>query len=262
MAFKTFSQWLLTEKKDIFGFEKNQGFDRKRVRDDLPSKRFDIERMMSYLKMHEVNGKRANLKFFNELHWGHGSGAIKVWLGTGLSLMVEKQAVDLKGEPRWFCHKVYQIDQSGYGGFEDAVAHEVLDVVNKIDSKPMATPQASYSEMENLVVSMASKMKATARNIFVYEGTTKLDDHQYIIRFSVRGAGVEAQDHRRILENQTNVSFSTETGMIRIFNYNVESDVGKAPGWQLMEKDTDWYFAPNQPRDDIIETIANTLHWY
>lgn len=262
MPYKTFSRWLVTEKKDIFGFDKENRIERRNIRDDLPSKRFNVEQMMNYLKMHEINGKRPNLKFFNELHWGTGTGAIKVWLGTGLNVMVEKQAVDLTGEPRWFCHKVFQIDQSGYGGFEDAVAHELLDVVRRVDDKPMPTTQKAYSEMENLVVSMANKMKMTARNIFMYEGVTKIDDYQYIIRFSVRGGGVEAQDQQRILENQTNVSFSPETGLIRVFNYNIESAVGSAPGWELMEKDTDWYFAPNQSRDEIVETIANTIHWY
>lgn len=262
MGYKSFSKWLITEKRDIFGFEKDHQISKKNVRDELPIKQFNIEVLMNYLSKFDVNDKQPDVKFINELHWGSGPGALRCWFGTGLNVIIERQSTDLQGQPRWFCHRVYQIDQTGYGGNEESVGQEILEVVKEIDKKPMETPRHYYEEMENLVVAMTNKMKRAARDIFIYEGIRKLDSNQYIIRFSLRGGGVETLSQKRVLENQTYVTFSPDTGMIRVFNFNLESPVGVAAKWEIKENDTDWFFAPNQSRDEIAETISNVMHWY
>jgi len=137
-----------------------------------------------------------------------------------------------------------------------------MEHAKKIDTTPLEYAKEKYDELDNLVSSMVSSLKRTARDYFIFEGVRKLNDKNFIIRFGVRGSGVEAPDQRRVLENQTHIVFNEETGVLRLFNFNIETDTGKAAKWEIMPNDSDFYFAPSQSRDEIIETIADTLHWY
>lgn len=257
-----FQDWMIREGKDIFGFEKDKAVKRKDDRDEKPVNGINLESISNYLAMHEIGSKRPYIKFVNEIHWGRGEGALRVWFGTGLNVMVERQGQDLNGTPRWYTKKIYQLDQTGYGGFEDAIAFEIIEQLEKIDETQLDSATRDYDELENLVAHMASKMKRTARDVFVFEGIRKIDRNNYVIRFGVRGHGVEAQDQQRVEENQTQVTFDKESGVIRLTNYNIESPVGGGHSWEIMPTDTDLNFFPTQPRDEIVETMANTMHWY
>jgi hypothetical protein len=211
--------------------------------------------------MHKLGFKDPTVKFMNEIHWGTGPGSIRVLFGTGLNIMLEKQTTDLIGTPRWITKKVYQLDQSGYGGHEDAIAHELLEQLEKIDQMPPDSPQHDYQELENLVCNIAGSMRRTARSIFIFEGIKKLADNEYVIRMGVRAHGLELWDQRRVIENQTNVTYNPETGVIRMTNYNVASKT-KGHEWRMTPSDTNWYFCPTQSREEITETICNAMHWY
>jgi len=258
----SFKNWLLKEFRDVFGFDQDIKPQYNKKKDDKPVKQINIEKLLEYLEMHRLGHKEPCIKFVNELHWGEGPGAVRIWIGTGLNIMLEKQTVDLTGIPRWITKKVYQVDQTGYGGYEDAVAHELLEALEKIDEKPPDSAKHDFDEMEALVANIASAVRRTARSIFMFEGIRKLNENSYIIRLGVRGHGIEAQDQQRVEENQTHVTYDPQTGLIRMTNYNVESAVGRGHSWEIMPTDTDWYFCPTQPREEITETIANTLHWY
>jgi hypothetical protein len=260
MAVKTFTQWLETH--DIFGFDKELYAEPKNVYDEKPVKRFSLQKMMENLSRHSIGSRQPIIQQVNEVRWGEGPGSLRVWIGTGLNVMFERMGVDLQGTNRWITKKVYQIPQSGYGGHEDVVANEALEVLQQINETPLESATREYNELEDLVVSMASNLRKTARSCFIFEGVRKVNDEQYIIRFSVRGQGVETQDQQRVEEHQTLVHYDKESGLIRLIDYNLESPVGKGHKWEFMQADSDWYFAPNQPREEIIETISNTLYWY
>lgn len=262
MKYRTgFQYWLLKEGKDIFGFEKERQLEKKNPDDEKPIQGFNLEKVMDYLSLHEVGAKTPHLRFSNEIHWGRGNGALRVWMGTGLNIMMERQGIDLAGTPRWICKRVYQIDPSGYGGYEDAVSEEIMDQLKKIDEQQLDSPSRDYDDLEGLVASMAASIRRTARDIFIFEGIRKVDGSNYIIRLGVRGHGIEAQDQQRVEENQTHVSYDRHTGTIRVMNYNVESSKAQHE-WAIMPTDTDLNFFPTQTREEIIETMANTLHWY
>lgn len=262
MAYISFKKWLLREFRDVFGFDKDivPKYDKSK-KSEKPVNRFDIESVINYLEMHKLGYKEPNIKYVNEIHWGEGPGAIRLWIGTGLNVMLEKQAVDLTGTPRWITKKVYQIDQAGYGGYEDAVANELIEKLEKIDESPPDSPKHDYNELESLVSNIAGSLRRCSRPIFIFEGVRKLDDNSYIVRLGVRGQGNDAQDQQRVEENQTFITYDSETGLIRMTNYNIESPK-KSHSWGIMPVDTDWYFCPTQSREEITETIANTMHWY
>lgn len=262
MKYKTgFQFWLLKEGKDIFGFEKNLELEKKNPEDEKPIIQFNVEEMMGILAMHSLGAKQPYIRFSNEIHWGKGHGAMRLWMGTGLNIMIERQGIDLNGTPRWICKRLYQIDPSGYGGYEDAVAEELLEQLNKIDETPLDSPSKEYDDLEGLVASMAASIRRTCRDIFIFEGIRKIDQYNYIIRLALRGHGIEAPDQQRVEENQTHVSFDKNSGVIRILNYNLESSKAQHE-WAIMPTDTDLNFFPTQTREEIVETIANTLHWY
>lgn len=262
MKYKTgFQYWLIKENKDIFGFEKYQKLEKKKPEDEKPINRFNVERMMDSLSLHEVGAKSPYVRFSNEMHWGKGHGAMRVWLGTGLNIMIDRQGIDLTGTPRWITKRIYQIDPSGYGGYEEAVAQELMDEIKKIDETQLDSPKRDYDDLEGLVASMASTIRRTAKDVFIFEGIRKVDANNYIIRLGLRGHGVEAQDQQRVEENQTHVSFDRDSGTLRVLNYNIESSKAQHE-WAIMVTDTDLNFFPTQTREEIVETIANTLHWY
>lgn len=261
MSYRPFKEWLIAEKHDIFGFEKKIMPEPPKPADENPVHQVDIEQMMEMLAKHKIAEKRPFVKFVNEVHWGTGTGALRVWLGTGLNMMIDRKIVDLEGQERWITKRIFQINQTGYGGHEDAIVQEVLNQLEWIDEQQLDSPKADFDELEGLVATMASKIRRTARDIFIFEGVMQVDVNTYIIRLGVRGQGVEAQDQQRVEENQTVIHFNKDTGVIRLTNYNVESPVGSHK-WELLPNDTDIYFAPTQARDEITETIANTLHWY
>lgn len=262
MKYKTgFHYWLVKEGKDIFGFEKPQRLEKKNKDDEKPINQFNVEKLMDYLSLHEIGAKGPQVRFSNEMHWGNGHGALRIWLGTGLNIMIERQGIDLNGTPRWVTKRVYQIDPSGYGGYEDAIAEELLEQLEKIDETELDSPSRKYDDLEGLVASMASSFRRTARDIFIFEGIRKIDGNNYIIRLGVRGHGIESPDQQRVEENQTHVSYDKESGTIRVLNYNVESPL-RQHEWAIMPTDTDLVFFPTQTRDEIVETLANTMHWY
>jgi hypothetical protein len=257
-----FRHWLLDEGRDIFGFSKDFDPVLYDPRKDEPMRPYNIEETMQYLATNDLDTKSARMKFMNEVRWGDGPGSIRVGMNTRLSVIIERQSRDLLGDPRWFTVRMFQVDRTGYGGNEVRVANEILDQVKWLDKQPLPSASESYDDFENLVVAMGGAIRRTARPCFIYEGIRKVNDTNYIIRLGLRGHGVEAPHQRRVFENHTHVIFSKETGTIRVFNHNIESPVGGSQSWGLMEADTDWNFAPNQARDEIIEAVANTMHWY
>jgi len=265
MAYKTFGHWL-RENADIFGFDAG---DRRHEIQPMPPKlkdepvdRVNIEEVVKGLARYTVGEKQPHIAFVGEVRWGWGTGSIRVATGSRMKLVIERLGHDLEGNSRWFTEKIYQINRAGFGGHEESIIHDVLGEVKKIDERPMPSPNHEYDGLENFVSALANSYKRTARDIFLYEGIKKVDDENYIIRMAVRGSGVEHQDQRRVLENQTFVNFSPSRGVLRIFNYNVESPVGNAPQWRLMPSDVDWYFTPNQSRDEILEALSTHMHWY
>lgn len=255
----SFKQFI--ESKDIFGFDKDIQQEKKPEYNDYPIRRFNIEEMMEYLAGCKLPGKNPQIHQVNEIRWGDQIGAVRVKIGTTLQVEVDKLCSDLKGNPTWVTKKFYQINRAGYGTFEKNVAEELFGEVERIDKEEIDAPKKEYAELPNLVVGISNKLRTTAKEIFVYEGIRKVNDNNYIIKFGVRGHGVEARDHQRVIENLTDISFNKKTGKIRVINSNVKTNVG-GHNWKLTPADQDWSFMPTQTKDEIIEVISTNMKWY
>lgn len=254
------------EATDIFGFDAKQAADEK---DDnmlsKPIKMFDIELMMDLLGRKRIGLFESHSPFVSEIRWGSLPGAVKLEVDTGYTFYFKRLGIDRLGQNRWITKKMFQLNRAGYGGLEDAVAQEVYDHLSREFEKPVDSPLPEvndYKDLENLTVHVYSKIKRTCKNIFIPEGIKKLNDNAYILKFGIRGHGVEAPDNRRVEQNQTVLSYDTAAGTIRIFNYNIESPVGGPHSWQIMENDIDLYFFPSQDREEISECLSVHFKYY
>jgi hypothetical protein len=257
MRYKDFMEW-----KDIFGFDSKPNVQQKELKAKTPTHKFDVESMCQYLSEQKLGEKVPSLKFVDVVQWGEGEGSIKIRLGTGINVFIERLTHDLQGAPQWVGKKVYQINREGYGGFETYVANELMSEVIKINEKKLDIPKNKWENIEKLIVDMANRLRSVARSIFVFEGIHKIKDNHYVIYFSVRGHGVEAPDHKRVVQNQTDVVFEEDSGLLKVVNTNIETGVGSGNQWEIMPADSIMKFAPTQSNEEIIETIATILKYY
>lgn len=228
----------------------------------LPIVPFNIGFVTRSLAKHEVNNLYPRMKFTNEVHWGDGPGSMRMYIGTGLNVVMERMAIDKSGKNRWITKKVFQINQAGYGGFESAVVNEILDQVYDLYESRQDSFIEEYDGLESLTQKVYETVLRTAKPIFRGQGIKKVDDDTYIIRLLITGMGNGAAGGSKILENHTIMRYDRETGIIRMINTNIEASPGSTGQWDMMEADTDFKFLPTQPADEIAETLANTLHWY
>jgi len=257
---KWFTENQIYALKDIFGFEKEL-FPTQKRQIDRPIDSFDIEELIESLSRYPVGQLLPEVKFMNEVHWGRGTGAIRVWTGTKGGLMIERLGYDLKGEPRWITKRRYQINQSGVGSFEETITQEVLDEVKKIHESPLDSPKEGYNTLDHLVSRMANTLKRSANEVLIFEGIRRLNENEYIIRFGLRGHGVQAPQQKRVEENHTHVVYYPKSGYITVKNYNIESTLGQHT-WKVVPNHINWCFFPTQNEDEIIKSVANNLHWY
>lgn len=258
---RKFSDWLIEESKDIFGFEKDMRPVKKNPLDIQPVDSFDIEQITNTLARYPVGQLQPEVQFVNEVTWGEGSGSLRVLINNWLNVIIERKVPDLEGRGMWIAKKVYQLNHNQMGGTEESVAHEILKEVENIYKSKPNSANSQYEDLENLVVNIASLIKRNADDIFIFQGIRRINENNYIIRLGVRGQGVQRKGQKRVEENHTQVSFDKSSGLIRMTNYNIESPLGEHK-WAVTQKDIDWYFTPNQSRDEIAQTISTTLHWY
>ena len=257
------------EATDIFGFDAER--ERDQPDDNMLSKpinQFDLELMMEFLGKKPVGNLEVSKPFVSEIIWGKQPngymlpGSVKLEVDTGYTFYIKKMGIDKTGQPRWATKRMFQLNRQGYGGLEDAVAQEIYEHIIKIHESGMDGPTEGYEDLENLVTHIYNKLKRTAKHIFIPMGIKKMHENAYLICFEVRGHGVEAQDQKRVEQNQTAVVYDEDQGTIRIFNYNIESPVGGPHKWELMENDIDLYFFPTQDRDEISECLAVHMKYY
>ena len=253
------------EATDIFGFApKNQNNSNSKPDPFFsnPIKQFNIELMMNILSQKSLGAFNPSMPFLHEICWGNQPGAIKLEIDTGYTFFIKKLGIDRQGNPRWVTKKVFQLNRQGYGGTEDIVAQEVFDQIEKYSSSNIESPKNDYSELHELVDDIYKKAIRSSKSIFIPEGVRKLNDDAYIIKFGVRGHGLEARGHQRVEQNQTLVSYDREAGTIRVTNYNIQSPVGRMHSWKIYPNDLDLYFFPTQDRNEISETIAVHMKYY
>lgn len=267
MTFRKFNKWVIQEKKDIFGFENNRtpcrATNQNLTNGDKPIVPINYERISDLLGKHAIRTKEPCVKFVNEVHWGKEPGALRAWFSQNGNLIIDRKGINLYGESIWITKAVYQINPSGLGGFEETIAEEILEKVEKVDLLPLDSPKRQFEGMDNLVREMSAMIMQYARPMFYYQGIKKVDDFNYIIRLGVRGGLADTNPGvSRVLENQTYVSFNRGAGVIHLSNYNIECDIGGNTSFDIQPCDIEFWFFPTQDFYEMIQPITLNMHYY
>lgn len=251
------------EAVDIFGFDRKEPESAEEVGMlSEPIHQFDVELMMDLLSKKRLGILESITDFPNVMQWGSQPGAIKLEVDTGYRFSIKKLGIDKVGNPRWVTKKMFQLNRNGYGGYEDSVAQEVFESLEDVSKTNIESPVEDYKDLEKLVTNIYSKLKRTSKSIFIPEGVKKLHDDAYVIKFGVKGQGLEARSQQRVEQNQTLVTYDRAQGTIRITNYNLTSPVGGGHEFKINQNDLDVYFFPTQDRDEISEVVAVRMKYY
>jgi hypothetical protein len=243
------------EATDIFGFDKKEVPEDK-LPPQEPIKTFNIGMMMDYLSQWKIGAKAPNLKFMNEIRWGGNFGAVRLVVSPKLAFMVQKLGKDLEGEDAWITKKRFQLNRTGYGGYEEAVASEIFDIVKELSEGGVDSPKKEIDRLDRLTERISVKMQRVAQNKFIYEGIKKINDNEYQIVFAVNSYGLEAPSQRRVEQHITQIKFDPEMGLIKCSDFRIESPTGGPHEWKIMPADLEVNFSPAQDREEIEEVIA------
>jgi hypothetical protein len=157
---------------------------------------------------------------------------------------------------------LYGERDTGTVSIVESVAQEVFEQIERLSYSNIESPKEDKYNLGLLVDNIYKKIIRTGKSIFIPEGIKKMNENAYIIKFGLKGAGLEAPDGQRVEQNQTMISYDESSGTIRVANYNIESPVGGKSSWRLKPNDLDLYFFPTQDRDEISETIAVHMKYY
>jgi len=246
-----------------FGFNSDHAKDEPEDTEIEPIRRFDLELMMNYLLRKKVGLHEANYSgFMNEITWGENLGAIKVEVDTGLTVYIKKLNHDVSGNKRWITKQMYQINRLGMHGFEDMVANEIYDNVQRVNKIPLDRPIREYDELEKLTWHVSRTIQKTMKPVFIWRGIKKLDECLYQIILECRGGGVGSSAGNRLEHNVTQLAFDDQDGTIRVTNYIIESQVGGDRSWTMQPLDLDLYFFPSQTKEEIGDCVAVHFKYY
>lgn len=256
-----FKRWILNERKDIFGFEKetDPNYDIS-IKDD-PIIGTNIEEITENLSKYDIDNKKGKIIASNEVVWGEGAGSLKVVIKPLLYVEIKQLNQDLKGTDVWITKKLFVLNREGAGSKEEEIIHTLLEELEDVSKKPLQKITKNRIDIKRLSEKVYYNIQKVCRSYFYFEGIKEVDENNFIVRFGVGGQGVLARDHNRVIENQTLVNFDENTGLIRITNYNI---ITKTTGhyWNIRPMDSNFYFLPNQSEEEIMSAIRMTMKWY
>jgi len=255
------------EAVDIFGFEGGRNAVEDEAHKELenyPIRQFDVELMMKLLVRKKLGLHEADYSgFMNEISWGgERPGAMSLKVDTGYTFHIRRLNYDLEGNKRWATKKLFQLNRRGLAGYEDIIANEIYETIEKLNQNEIDHPKPKFENLEKLTHKVSQAMRRVSNPIFIFRGIKKLSETCYHVVFECRAGGVEAQDQQTVDANVTQISFDETTGTVRINNYNLESGTGRERKFEIMPDDINMYFFPTQPMEEICDCIAVHFKYY
>ena len=150
------------------------------------------------MAQHQLGELEPDRKFIDNVQWGQGVGSIRLRFGTKFYVIIERMNYDLKGQPVWLTKKTFNMNREWFAGKEEVIAEELLKELNKIIGGPLDAPIDNYSDLERLVTTIAQRTSAVVNDPLYFDEIRKLNDHEYILKFDVRGHGLQAPNQRRV----------------------------------------------------------------
>jgi hypothetical protein len=263
MSTLDFKRWM--EAKDIFGMDNLPIRIDRPDTDDRPTLRLNVEEVIADLK-HRVNAKNPVELYHStsEMQWGSQPGAIKATISPlgAVNLVIRRLVPDALGHHRWVCKGVYPLeDWYNQRGAERALSEDILTKVADIDRQSMEAPDKDFEEMEHLAVALASQLRRRVPQVFYYDSLIKDGAGNYLVKFNVRGQGVQARNQLRVEEYVVQATYDRPCGIIRIQGYQVQSTLGQHR-WLPGVPDFREVFMPSQQPEDIVSAVVAHMARY
>ena len=257
---------------DLFGFEdievkKSLDVADDSAEDEMPIKPFSVQWLMDTLARKKIGNQiKPTHAFLDQVQWGGNEiGGVRVKLTPNITIFVERKINDLQGEPTWVLKEVFKPKLKEYAGREEFVAGDVFQTVEKIYFDDLEAPTKKY-EIINLVKRMSARVRATAPNMYIFQDIKEVNKNYYVIYFSLSASGVGKLASRTRNVTQTpeatiDVNFDVERGLIHVILSNVS--IGQEGGdWESDIPLLDSFYAPSQPKDEIIDTVVTALKYF
>lgn len=264
MSYKTFKEWVILEKRDIFGFQNRDDVDMRHPQAEIPLKQLDSELLIKEL-WRPIGMKQPSSNFNDGITWGEINMGEAIHLDISplgsLKIITRRITNDLEGNKTWVCKDIMPLPDGHYDGEETALAIDVFKKVNEINKSPNDSPKREY-DLEHLAAKLggAIKMERPVK-IMVFNKIHRLNENHYIISMNVNGHGVEAPGSSRLEQFHIHLFFDKDRGLIRSFGTGIESPT-KGHLWSPQPSEFDEHFAPTQKNEEIISAIVNALSTY
>jgi hypothetical protein len=269
-----FREWFSKTAEQMFGFDAELSFNKtiKRQPDEHeePLKPLKADILMDELvRLGPINKLKPRRTFLDHIEYGDQPGAIAVEISPlgSLRMTVRKLTTDSVGTQTWTCKKVFPLISQYHeisGERETRIANEVYDQISKLDDGKLDAPKNVYPEFEKLVLYLGDRVRRDHPQWFIYDGIKKLDHHNYMIVFNVRGQGVgrlQGDKPARVEEFNINLQHNPNRGIIRCWGYDVISPMTQHT-WKPQPSEWDEIFMPSQSQVEIGEAVVAALSTY
>lgn len=266
MSYKSFRSWLLKEGRDIFGFETDLGFVRKKPEEDKPIDPISSTEIIDELmRLPPLENGKSPVKLFEDVvQWGKYNGAIKLDISPLGSYkgIFRRLIKDLQGEHTWVCKRVFSLVETEHDSNEINIAHKLYDIAKDIDKSGTEVAAPDFPEFEKVALKIheSNRRKFPAYCMFPM-GMRKMSENYYKSYFEYRGHGVETPGHGRAEQFDIDIYWDKNRGLMRCWGYDIDSDM-RQHTWQVAPSEWDEFFAPGQPVDEICKAINTAFMTY
>lgn len=259
---KSFKNWLISEGKDLFGFENLSVVRSKQETDNDPIKNIDSGLVIEHLIKRELGYNNAFSNFHDHIQWGKENGAVQMVISPlgSFKSIIRKLQTDLKGNSVWMCKKIlpYKEITNSENYIDEEIADEIFNKIEECWKEEIEAPLNDYENLERLTIKVAEtcRKKDIKPEIMVYRGVKAIErEKHYNIHFECSGHGVEAPGSMRLEQFSIDMFYDKQSGMIRSYGYGIQSPT-RQHLWQIQPSEWDEIFSPSQSEKEIVSAVA------
>ena len=263
-----FRNWMVSEGKDLFGFDRRKDPEIKKDRDDMPIDPIDADTIMESLMSRKIDDMEAFSNFHDQVQWGRNPGAIQMVISPlgSFKSIIRRLQDNLLGERVWVCKKVmpYRDLLNAKISSEQDMTDIMFEAIEKCGAGEMEPADREYSGLEKLTLRVAgdARKEAIKPELMVFRGVRMVEkDRHYNIHFECRGHGVEAPGGMRLEQFSIDMAYDPNAGMIRSFGYGIQSPT-RQHLWQVQPSEWDEIFSPHQNEEEIVSCICSAFSTY
>jgi hypothetical protein len=261
---KNFRQWLV-EQKDIFGFDRDRGYNRKLEKESvLPIKPIEIETIMKELIELPLGVKKARMSWHDRVEWGldNQSGSVLVDVSPvgSFKAFIRKNIIDCEGTQTWICKSIYDFNEHKEKN-PTTLSMLLYEELTKADLD-YDSANENYKDTEKLAIRLAMKMKLEhPRRVMFFNKMKKMSEHYYVTSFNMRAGGLEAPGHRRIEQFHVHFLYDKKRGLFRSWGNEISSPTSQHK-WEPQPSEWDEWIAPSMSINEISNVIIGALMSY